>query len=68
MKAREADREWGALAVAALVAAVAGIVVSTMKDPVPWYLTVSIAIAFGIFVVAASVLVAQPLLRRRHPR
>jgi heme A synthase len=64
----EAEREWLALAVASLGAALAGIAVSTVKNPVPWYLTVAIATAMAVFLVAAAVLAAQPLLRKRHPR
>ena len=59
----EADREWLVLAVAALLAALAGFAVATLRDP--WYLTVAIAAAFGIFLVAATVLVARSI-RRRH--
>ena len=64
----EAEREWLALAVASLGAALAGIAVSTVKDPDPWYLIVAIVIATAVFLVAAAVLAAEPLLRKRHPR
>jgi Flp pilus assembly protein TadB len=60
----EADREWLVLAVAALLAACAGLAVATIRDP--WYLTVAIAAAFGIFLVAAAMAVVRPLRRRRH--
>jgi hypothetical protein len=64
----EAEREWLALAVASLGAALAGIAVTTVKDPSPWYLTVAIATAVAVFLVAAAVLAAQPLRRRRQSR
>jgi hypothetical protein len=60
----EADREWLVLAIAALLAAVAGLAVATIRDP--WYLTVAIVIAVGIFLVAGFMAAIRPILRRRH--
>jgi hypothetical protein len=59
----EAEREWAALAVAALFAALAGLAVSTVTAP--WYLAVAIATAGGIFVVALVMLVMRSHSRRR---
>jgi hypothetical protein len=59
----EAEREWAALAVAALFAALAGLAVSTLTAP--WYLTVAIATAGGIFVVALAMLVVRSRSRHR---
>jgi hypothetical protein len=60
----EAEREWLVLAVAALFAAVAGLAVASLRDP--WYLTVAIAAAFGIFVVATFMTISQRRRRRRE--
>jgi hypothetical protein len=60
----EADREWLVLAIAALLAAAAGLAVATLRDP--WYLTVAIAAAFGIFLVAGFMAVSRPIRRRRR--
>jgi hypothetical protein len=62
----EAEREWAALAVAALLAALAGLAVSTLTAP--WYLAVAIAAAAGIFLVAAAMLVTSSFVRRRGRR
>jgi hypothetical protein len=61
----EAEREWAALAVAALFTAVAGVAVSTMRDP--WYLMAGIAVAAGVFAVAAAMLVLRSVRRHRRP-
>jgi peptidoglycan/LPS O-acetylase OafA/YrhL len=63
---RGPEREWSALALAALGAFVACLVVLPEHEATPWYLTVAMATAAGVFVVAASVLLAQPFLRRRR--
>jgi len=68
VRAREAEREWAALAVAAFVAAVAGVIVSTTRSPVPWYLAAAIVLAVVVFLVAVAVLVTRPLVKRRHAR
>jgi hypothetical protein len=68
VRAREAEREWAALAVAAFVAAVAGVIVSTTRNPVPWYLVGAIALAIVVGLVAVAVLVARPLVKRRADR
>jgi hypothetical protein len=58
----EAEREWAALAVAALGAGLAGLAVSTVTDP--WYLTAAIAAAVVVFLVAAGMFVLTT--RHRH--
>lgn len=68
VRAREAEREWAALAVAAFVAAVAGVIVSTTRSPVPWYLVAAITLAVLVFLVAVAVLLTRPLVKRRHAR
>jgi hypothetical protein len=61
----EAEREWAALAIAALFTALAGVAVSTLRDP--WYLTVGIVTAFGVFLVAGAMVVVRSVTRHRHP-
>lgn len=62
----EAEREWLALALAALLAAIAGLAVATVRDP--WYLMIAIAAAFGIFLVATGMVLARHVRRRRDDR
>jgi hypothetical protein len=61
----EAEREWAALAIAALFTALAGLAVSTMRDP--WYLTLGIVTAFGVFLVAAAMFVFRLTRHHAHP-
>jgi hypothetical protein len=60
----EAEREWGALALAALGAGLAGLAVSTVTDP--WYLKAAIAAAAVVFLVAAGMFLVTGRHRRRH--
>lgn len=63
---RRPEREWATLAIASLGAFVASVIVLPETGSTPWYLTVAMATAAAVFVVAATVLVAQPFLRRRR--
>ncbi len=63
---RGPEREWATLALASLGAFVACLIVRPDTGATPWYLTVAMATAAAVFLVAASVLVAQPFLRRRR--
>lgn len=63
---RGPGREWATLVIASLGAFIACVIVRPENGSTPWYLTVAMATAAAVFVVAASVLLAQPFLRRRR--
>ena len=62
---RGPGREWATLAVASLGAFIACVIVRPENGSTPWYLTVAMATAAAVFVVAATVLLAQPFCARR---
>ena len=63
---RGPGREWATLAIASLGAFIACLIVRPEHDATPWYLTVAMATAAAIFLVAVAAWLAQPVLRRRR--
>ena len=64
---RGPGREWATLAIASLGAFIACLIVRPGRTgPRPWYLTVAMATAAAVFLVAAAAWLAQPVLRRRR--
>ena len=63
---RGPEREWATLAIAALGAFIACLIVRPEHEATPWYLTVAMATAAAVFVVAVAARLAQPVLRRRR--
>jgi len=63
---RGPGREWATLAIASLGAFIACLIVRPADGATPWYLTLAMATAAAVFLVAAAAGLAQPVLRRRR--